>query len=51
MGARTYRVSGKEQGSVITGIQIREELQLLCVLLILAFVLGGIYLMQKYTGA
>ena len=35
---------------MIDGIVIREELQLACVLLIFAFVLGTIYLVQKYTG-
>ena len=35
---------------MIDGIIIREELQLLCVVLILFFVLGTIYLVQKYTG-
>jgi hypothetical protein len=35
---------------VIDGIIIREELQLACVVLIFAFVLGTLYLVQKYTG-
>jgi hypothetical protein len=35
---------------VIDGIIIREELQLACVLLVFAFVIGTIYLVQKYTG-
>jgi hypothetical protein len=35
---------------MIDGIIIREELQLACVLLVLAFTLGTLYLVQKYTG-
>jgi hypothetical protein len=35
---------------MIDGVIIREELQLLSVLLILAFTIGGVYLIQKYTG-
>lgn len=35
---------------MIDGIIIREELQLACVLLIFVFVLGTLYLVQKYTG-
>lgn len=35
---------------MIEGIIIREELQLLSVLLIFAFTIGGVYLVQKYTG-
>jgi uncharacterized protein YneF (UPF0154 family) len=36
---------------VINGVVVEEIWQLVFVLLVLAFVLGGIYLMQKYTGA
>ena len=35
---------------VITGVQMPEVLQLVCVLLVVFFVLAGIYVMQKYTG-
>jgi hypothetical protein len=35
---------------VINGVVVEEIFQLIIVLLVLAFVLGGIYLMQKYTG-
>ncbi len=35
---------------MIDGIIIREELQLACVLVVFAFVIGTIYLIQKYTG-
>jgi hypothetical protein len=47
-------LSGKERSrnnSVINGVVVEEIWQLVFVLLVLAFVLGGIYLMQKYTGA
>jgi hypothetical protein len=36
---------------VINGVVVEEIWQLVFVLLVLTFVLGGIYLMQKYTGA
>jgi hypothetical protein len=35
---------------MINGVQIAEHWQLACVLLVLVFTLGGVYLMQKYTG-
>ena len=35
---------------MITGVQMPEVLQLVCVLLVVFFVLAGIYVMQKYTG-
>jgi hypothetical protein len=35
---------------VITGIQVSETLQLIFVLIVLFGTLGGIYLMQRYTG-
>lgn len=35
---------------MIEGHLVSETLQLGLVLLVLAFVLGGIYLIQKYTG-
>jgi hypothetical protein len=35
---------------VINGVVVEEIWQLIFVLLVLGFVLGGIYLMQKYTG-
>jgi hypothetical protein len=35
---------------MISGIQVSEITQLVCVLLVLTFTLGGIYLMQRYTG-
>jgi hypothetical protein len=36
---------------VISGAVIEEIWQLVLVLLVLAFVLGTVYLVQKYTGA
>jgi hypothetical protein len=36
--------------TVINGVVVEEIWQLVFVLCVLAFVLGGIYLMQKYTG-
>jgi uncharacterized protein YneF (UPF0154 family) len=35
---------------VISGVQAPEHVQLFLVLLVLTFVIGGIYLMQRYTG-
>jgi hypothetical protein len=35
---------------VITGIQVSETLQLVFVLIVLFCTLGGVYLMQRYTG-
>jgi hypothetical protein len=35
---------------VISGVQVSETMQLVFVLLILFITLGGIYLMQRYTG-
>jgi hypothetical protein len=35
---------------MITGVQISETMQLVLVLIVLFFTLGGIYLMQRYTG-
>ena len=35
---------------VITGVQVSETLQLVFVLIVLACTIGGIYLMQRYTG-
>jgi hypothetical protein len=35
---------------MITGIQVSETMQLIFVLIVLAFTIGGIYLMQRYTG-
>jgi hypothetical protein len=35
---------------VINGVVVEEIWQLFFVLCIFVFVLGGIYLMQKYTG-
>lgn len=40
----------RNQVTMIHGMIINEELQLLSVLLILAFTIGGIYLIQRYTG-
>jgi hypothetical protein len=37
-------------GGVINGVVVEEIWQLIIVLLIFGFVLGTIYLMQKYTG-
>lgn len=36
---------------MINGVVVSETMQLVFVLLILTFVLGGIYLVQRYTGA
>lgn len=36
---------------MINGVVVEEIFQLILVLLVLAFVLGTIYLLQKYTGA
>jgi hypothetical protein len=36
---------------VINGAVIPEIFQLISVLIVLVFTLGGIYLMQRYTGA
>jgi hypothetical protein len=35
---------------MITGVQISETMQLILVLIVLFFTIGGIYLMQRYTG-
>jgi hypothetical protein len=35
---------------MISGVQMSEIGQLVIVLVVLAFTLGGIYLMQRYTG-
>jgi hypothetical protein len=35
---------------VITGVQVSETLQLVFVLVVLTCTIGGIYLMQRYTG-
>ncbi len=35
---------------MISGVVVSETMQLVYVLVVLAFVLGGIYLMQRYTG-
>ncbi len=35
---------------MITGVVVEEIWQLVFVLLVLAFTLGGVYLIQKYTG-
>ena len=35
---------------MINGVVVSETMQLVYVLVVLAFVLGGIYLMQRYTG-
>ena len=35
---------------MIGGVVVSETMQLVYVLVVLAFVLGGIYLMQRYTG-
>jgi hypothetical protein len=34
---------------MITGVQISETMQLILVLIVLFFTIGGIYLMQRYT--
>ena len=49
--ARPYGYfSGQGDTNVINGVVVEEIFQLIIVLLVLTFVLGGIYLMQKYTG-
>jgi hypothetical protein len=35
---------------MINGVVVSETMQLFFVLVVLAFVLAGIYLIQKYTG-
>jgi hypothetical protein len=35
---------------MITGVQVSETMQLIFVLIVLFFTIGGIYLMQRYTG-
>jgi hypothetical protein len=35
---------------MITGVQVSETMQLIFVLIVLVFTLGGVYLMQRYTG-
>jgi hypothetical protein len=35
---------------MITGVQVSETMQLIFVLIVLVFTIGGIYLMQRYTG-
>lgn len=42
--------SQRRRQVVIAGVQLSETLQLLSVLIVLAFVLVSIYLVQKYTG-
>jgi hypothetical protein len=36
---------------MIGGVVVEEIFQLIFVLIVLAFVLGTVYLVQKYTGA
>lgn len=40
----------KRTARVINGAVVPEIIQLISVLLILVFTIGGIYLMQRYTG-
>ena len=35
---------------MINGVVVSETLQLVFVLIVLAFTLGGVYFIQKYTG-
>ena len=39
-----------ETRTMINGVVISETMQLVCVLLVLFFTIGGIYFMQKFTG-
>jgi len=43
-------VTRLETWAMINGVVISETMQLVCVLLVLFFTIGGIYFMQKFTG-